>query len=78
MLGSVWLVLVIALLAVAFVAYVLLGYGEPEVSRRCPECGLQQLMVVYPGQVQVVNRFECRACGAAYRESSEGTLVREQ
>ena len=73
-----WIVILLAVLLVAAVlVWFALGYGDPEVSRRCPECGLQELTIVYPGHVQVMTRFECRACGAAYRESPEGSLVRE-
>jgi len=70
--------LFILLLVVVGIAYLAAGYADPEVSRRCPDCGLQELSIVYPGHVQVVSRFHCEACGADYRESPEGTLVREE
>jgi rubredoxin len=67
------LILVIAL-AIAYFAF---GYADPDVNRRCPDCGLQELSVVYPGHVDVVTRFHCDACGAEYREDPSGALVRE-
>lgn len=71
-------IVLFAILAVLLlVAYFAVGGGDPEVNRRCPDCGLQELVVVYPGHVEVVTRFRCDACGAEYREGPDGTLVKE-
>ena len=71
------LVLFALLVVLVVIVYFAAGYGDPEVSRRCPDCGLPELAVLYPGRVEIASRFRCDACGSEYREGGDGTLVKE-
>ena len=71
------IVLIGIIVVLLVVVYFATGQGDPDVNRRCPDCGLPELALVYPGHVEVASRFRCEACGSEYREASDGTLRKE-
>ena len=71
------LVLFVVLVVLVAIVYFAAGYGDADVNRRCPGCGLRELELLYPGHVEVASRFRCDACGAEYREAADGTLMHE-
>jgi hypothetical protein len=68
------LVLLGAIIAAAM-AFISMGFGEPETHERCPSCGKRTLATRYRGSGGGPKHLHCESCGAGYRQHGDGPLI---